>query len=89
MEHAQRAIGVSLSLVSQLMLAICKQQQVRIDELKEAFFTVSGTKNVPPAEIEAEFELVVSRALSATSKAHACCRALWAAYLAYALSFAR
>jgi hypothetical protein len=89
MLHAQRAIGISPSMVSQLMLAICKQQQERIDELNETFFTAPGTKKLLLGEIEAECDLVVSRALHATSKAHACCRALWAAYLAYALPFGR
>lgn len=88
MAHAHLAIGISPCLVSQLMLAICKHQQDRIDQLKAAFFSAPSAKNRPPAEIEAEYDLVASRALHATSKAHACCRALWAAYLAYAISFA-
>lgn len=88
MAHAQRAIGVSPSLVSRLIHAIFKQQQEHIDQFKETFFTVPVAKNLPPAEIEAEFDLVVSRAWNATSKAHSCCRALWVAYLAYAIPFA-
>jgi hypothetical protein len=89
MARAHRDIGIAPGLVSQLMLAVCKQQQERIVQLKEAFWTAPGAENRLTAEIEAKVDLIVSRAVHATSKAHACSRALWAAYLAYAVPFTR
>lgn len=89
MLHAQRALGISPNLVSQLMLAVIKQQQERIAQFKDTLLTAPGLRNHPRAVVEAEFDLIVSRALHATSKAHASCRGLWAAYLAYALPIGR
>ena len=71
------------------MLAVCKQQQERIEQFKVAFLASPDVNNRSTAEIEAEFDLVVRHALQATSKAHACSRALWAAYLTYAVPMAR
>ena len=89
MAHAHREIGISPGLASRLMLAVCKQQQERIEQFKVAFLASPDVNNRSTAEIEAEFDLVVRHALQATSKAHACSRALWAAYLTYAVPMAR
>jgi hypothetical protein len=84
MAHAHREIGISPGLASRLMLAVYKQQQERIEQFKDEFLASPDVKSHPRAKIEAEFNQIVSHALQATSKAHACSRALWAAYLAYA-----
>lgn len=89
MTHARQAVGASPSLVSQLMLAVCKQQPERVRQLQEAISGEPGVANHPRVELEAALALVVDRSPRATSKAHACCRALWAAYLAYAGEFSR
>lgn len=86
MARLHRTLAISESLVSQLMLAVCKQQPERIALMQEMVFSESRGKNRSAAEIESEFDLIVSRAAQVQSKSHACSRALWVAYLAYARS---